>query len=205
MRFWAVACSSCLDNRLCTVSLTVFWFKGVRLFFHFTAKRIVGELSKSFLLVEVGAPNDYRATFVGRFDGNVLGFIAWNGGWFKSADHSSGLRLEDLLSRLIMKLGLKTSCRHFWRKKYTVANWPSGEVHLDLRLLSFWKTSFSEELELLLPWKNALILELLCKPLSVFTECRKSIYEKRWFELWIKWWLTSKAIREDVRKASAIF
>ena len=37
-------------------------------------KGIVGELSKSFLLVEVGAPNDYRATFVGRFDGNVFAF-----------------------------------------------------------------------------------------------------------------------------------
>ena len=37
-------------------------------------KSIVGELSKSFLLLEVGAPNDYRATFVGRFDSNVFAF-----------------------------------------------------------------------------------------------------------------------------------
>ena len=43
-------------------------------FFNFAVKGIVGELSKSFLLVEVGAPNDYRATFGGRFDGNVFGF-----------------------------------------------------------------------------------------------------------------------------------
>ena len=35
---------------------------------NFAVKGIVGELSKSFLLVEVGAPNDYRATFVGRID-----------------------------------------------------------------------------------------------------------------------------------------
>ena len=43
-------------------------------FFNFAVKGIVGELSKSFLLVEVGAPNDYRATFVGRFDGNFFAF-----------------------------------------------------------------------------------------------------------------------------------
>ena len=43
-------------------------------FFNFALKGIVGELSKSFLLVEVGAPNDYRATFVGRFDSNVFAF-----------------------------------------------------------------------------------------------------------------------------------
>ena len=54
---------------------------------------------------------------------------------FKSADHSSGLRLKDLLLRL--NLSLEISCRHFWRKKSTVANWPSGGVHLDLWLLSF--------------------------------------------------------------------
>ena len=43
-------------------------------FFNFAVKGIVGELSKSFLLVEVGAPNDHRATIVGRFDGNVFAF-----------------------------------------------------------------------------------------------------------------------------------
>ena len=42
--------------------------------FNFAVKRFVGELSKSFLLVKVGAPNDYRATFVGRFDSNVFAF-----------------------------------------------------------------------------------------------------------------------------------
>ena len=41
-------------------------------FFDFAVKGIVGELSKSFLLVEVGAPKDYRATFVGRFDSNIF-------------------------------------------------------------------------------------------------------------------------------------
>ena len=40
-------------------------------FFSFAVKGIVGELSKGFLLVEVGAPNDFRATFIGRFDSNV--------------------------------------------------------------------------------------------------------------------------------------
>ena len=75
-------------------------------FFNFAVKRIVGELSESFLLAEVGAPNDYRATFVGRFDSNVFAFTK-----FKSADHSSGLRLKDLLLRL--NLSLETSCRHF--------------------------------------------------------------------------------------------
>ena len=42
--------------------------------FNFAVKRFVGELSKSFLLVKVGAPNDYCATFVGRFDSNVFAF-----------------------------------------------------------------------------------------------------------------------------------
>ena len=32
MRFWAVAGSFCLEIRSCTVSWTIFWFKGVRSF-----------------------------------------------------------------------------------------------------------------------------------------------------------------------------
>ena len=40
--------------------------------FNLAVKRVGGELSKSFSLVKVGAPNDYRATFVGRFDRNVF-------------------------------------------------------------------------------------------------------------------------------------
>ena len=43
-------------------------------FFNFAVKGIVGKLSKNFLLVKVGTPNDYRATFVGRFDSNVFAF-----------------------------------------------------------------------------------------------------------------------------------
>ena len=43
-------------------------------FFDFTVKRIVGELPKSFLLVQVSALNDHRAAYVGRFDGNVFAF-----------------------------------------------------------------------------------------------------------------------------------
>ena len=43
-------------------------------FFNFAKKGIVGELSKSLLLVEVGVPNDYRATFVGRFRSNIFAF-----------------------------------------------------------------------------------------------------------------------------------
>ena len=31
-RFWAVAGSSCLEIRSCAVSLTIFWFEGVRSF-----------------------------------------------------------------------------------------------------------------------------------------------------------------------------
>ena len=42
-----------------------------QVFFDFTVKRTVGELPKNFLLVEVGAPNDNRAAFVGQFDSNV--------------------------------------------------------------------------------------------------------------------------------------
>ena len=42
--------------------------------FNFTVKRIVRELTKNFLLVEVGASNDYRAAFVAGFDGNVFAF-----------------------------------------------------------------------------------------------------------------------------------
>ena len=49
-----------------------FWVRRGEVFFNFAVKGIVGELSKNFLLVEVGAPNDYRATFVGRFDSNVF-------------------------------------------------------------------------------------------------------------------------------------
>ena len=74
IRFWAVGGSSCLEIRSCTVSLTIFWFERGEVFFNFAVKRIVGELSKSLLLVEVGAPNDYHATFVGRFDSNVFAF-----------------------------------------------------------------------------------------------------------------------------------
>ena len=32
IRFWAVAGSSCLEVRSCTVSLTIFWFEGGRSF-----------------------------------------------------------------------------------------------------------------------------------------------------------------------------
>ena len=97
------------------------------IFFNFAVKRIVGELSIGFLLVEVGAPNDYRAT--------ALMVMSLRLRRFKSTDHSSGLRLNELLLRL--NLSLETSCRHFCRKKSTVANCPSRGVHLDLRLLSF--------------------------------------------------------------------
>ena len=41
-------------------------------FFNFAVKGVVGELAKSFFLVEVGAPNDYRAIFVSCFDSNVF-------------------------------------------------------------------------------------------------------------------------------------
>ena len=51
-----------------------FLVSGGEVFFDLLLKRIVGELSKSFLLVEVDAPNDYRDTFVGRFDSNVFAF-----------------------------------------------------------------------------------------------------------------------------------
>ena len=30
MRFWAVAGSSCLEIRACTISLPIFWFEEVR-------------------------------------------------------------------------------------------------------------------------------------------------------------------------------
>ena len=42
--------------------------------FNFTVQRFVGELTKIFLLVEVGAPNDYRVAFVGCYDSNVFAF-----------------------------------------------------------------------------------------------------------------------------------
>ena len=74
IRFWAVAGSSCLEIRSCTASLTIFLVRKGEVFFHFAVKGIVGELPESFLLVEVGTPNDYRATFVGRFDSNVFAF-----------------------------------------------------------------------------------------------------------------------------------
>ena len=32
IRFWAVTGCSCLEIRSCTVSLTIFWFEGVRSF-----------------------------------------------------------------------------------------------------------------------------------------------------------------------------
>ena len=74
IRFWAVAGSSCLEISSCTVSLTVFLVRRGEVFFSFTVKGIVRELPKSFLLLEVGAPNDYRTAFVGRFDSSVLAF-----------------------------------------------------------------------------------------------------------------------------------
>ena len=52
-----------------------FLFRRSEVFFNFAVKRIVGELLKSFLLVEVGEPNDYCATFVDRLDGNVYAFM----------------------------------------------------------------------------------------------------------------------------------
>ena len=56
------------------VSLTIFWVGRGEVFLNFAAKGTVGELSKSFLLVEAGAPKDYRATLVGRFDSDVFAF-----------------------------------------------------------------------------------------------------------------------------------
>ena len=44
------------------------------MFFNFAVERILGELTKGLMLVEVGAPNDYRAAFVGRLESNVFAF-----------------------------------------------------------------------------------------------------------------------------------
>ena len=65
-------------------------------FFNFTVKRIVGELPKSFLLVEVGAPNDKPLSV-------ALIVMPLRLRRFKSADLSARLRLEGLLSRLRMR------------------------------------------------------------------------------------------------------
>ena len=48
------------------VSLTIFWLAEV--FVDLGVKRWVRELVNCFLLVEVGAPNDCCAAFVGCFD-----------------------------------------------------------------------------------------------------------------------------------------
>ena len=126
-----------------------FWVRRGEVFFNFTLRRVVRELPKSFLLVEVGTPNDTTPPLSAALIVMSLRFRR-----FKSADHSSGLRLEDLLSRL--NLSLQTLCPHFLEEKCIVANWPSGGVHLDLQLLSFRKTSFSKDFKLLLWWKKTL-------------------------------------------------
>ena len=50
-----------------------------KVFFSFTVERILGELPKGLLLVDVGAPNDYCALIV----------MSLHLRRFKSADHSS--------------------------------------------------------------------------------------------------------------------
>ena len=51
-----------------------FLLRSGEVFLDFTVKTIVGELPNSILLVEVGAPNDFRAAFVAGFDSNVFAF-----------------------------------------------------------------------------------------------------------------------------------
>ena len=69
-----------------------FLVRNGEVFFNFTVKRIVRELPKSFLSVRqtTTAPSLSAALIV----------MSLRLRRFKSADHSSGLRLEDLLSRL---------------------------------------------------------------------------------------------------------
>ena len=42
------------------------------IFVYFCIEFSVGQLSKSFLFVKVGAPNDYGTAFVGWFDNDVV-------------------------------------------------------------------------------------------------------------------------------------
>ena len=49
------------------MSLTIFWLAGVRSLLSWVRK-----LANCFLLVEVGAPSDCRAAFVGCFDDEVI-------------------------------------------------------------------------------------------------------------------------------------
>ena len=63
-------------------------------FFDCLVKRIVRELPKSLLLIEVGAPNDYCTAFVGRFDSNVFAFTkVQKCGPFIGFDHFIGFVL----------------------------------------------------------------------------------------------------------------
>ena len=54
------------------VSLSIFWFGGSWVFVDFSVKFRVRKLPNSFLLAEVGGPDDYRAAFVGCFDDEVI-------------------------------------------------------------------------------------------------------------------------------------
>ena len=47
---------------------------GSEIFLDFGIKRGIRKLPQSFFLVKVGAPNNYRAAFVGRFDNYVIAF-----------------------------------------------------------------------------------------------------------------------------------
>ena len=72
--FWTAAGSSCLEIRAFYGFFDYFLVQRGKVFFDFTVKRIIGKVPKILLLVEVGAPNDYRDAFVGCFDSNVFAF-----------------------------------------------------------------------------------------------------------------------------------
>ena len=68
---------------------------GSKVFVDLGVKNRVRKLANCFLLVEVGAPNDCRAPFVGCFDYEVISVLR-----FMRAVHSSLERLESLVLQL---------------------------------------------------------------------------------------------------------
>ena len=81
-----------------------FLFGGSKVFVDFGVKSRFRKLANCFLLVEVGAPNDCRAAFVGCFDDKVVSRFILR---FMGAVHSS---LESLVLQLDIIINIILAC-----------------------------------------------------------------------------------------------
>ena len=62
-----------LDYEVVNSALDNFWVSGSEIFINLSIKGGVRKLRQSFLLIEVGPPNNHCTAFVGRFDSNDKG------------------------------------------------------------------------------------------------------------------------------------